>query len=87
MTACVRDAEVFELCRETSQALQELRHGIVNALFETLERIDLDVRRLANLIDERPDVVRALRRKDVEGMTTERLIEILEKPQLKSRSV
>jgi hypothetical protein len=84
--ACDRDAEVFQLCRETSLALQELRDGIVNVLFETLERVDLDSRRLASLIDVRLGVARVLIRKDVEEIATETLIEMLEKLQLQSRS-
>ena len=84
---CARDEEIFELCQETLGALQELRHGIEFALYDKLESIDLDVRRLANLIDEDLSVAHALIEKEVDELSTERLIEILEKLQLKTRSV
>jgi hypothetical protein len=77
--ARVQDKEIFELCRETLGALQELRHGIQFALFDMLEKLDLDARVLANLIEARPGATKTLLRKDTERLATERLIEILEK--------
>ncbi len=79
LAACVRDEEIFGLCRETVGALQELRHGIQVALFDILDKLDLDAGVLANLIEERPSVARALIRRDTERLTTEELIPILEK--------
>jgi hypothetical protein len=74
----MRSEEVFELCRETLLALQELRHGIEHVLFDNLDRRCLNARTLANLIEVSPGVARALTRRNTERIATEKLIEILE---------
>lgn len=81
------DAEIFELCHETLGALQELRHGIQFALYDKLESVNLDVEKLANLIEEDPDTACALIEKEVDELSTERLIDILERLQLRTRRV
>jgi hypothetical protein len=74
-----RDAEIREICEATSGALQELRHGVIYVLFDTLEMIDLGARALADRIDEPVRLVREIRQRKTDRLTTERLIEILEK--------
>jgi hypothetical protein len=72
--ARAHDAEIHELCRDTTLALQELRHGIVNVLIDTIEKMDMDRWTLAQLLDERPSVVRELMEGDTDGLTSETLI-------------
>jgi hypothetical protein len=60
-------------------ALQELRHGIANALSKTLSGCALDRYVLVQILDERPTIVQRLLRGDTEDHTTEKLIEYLEK--------
>jgi hypothetical protein len=68
-----------ELCRGTTLALQELRHGIANVLLDTLERTDLDAWALVRIWDERLSVVKNVMSGDTDGLTTETIIEMLEK--------
>jgi hypothetical protein len=77
--ACSHSAEIQQRCRDTSMALQELRHGIANALFETLSKRNFDWDVLVQLLDERPTVVQQLLQGDTQDQTTEKLIEYLEK--------
>jgi hypothetical protein len=72
------DAEIHELCRDTTLALQELNHGIAKVLLDTLEKMDLDAWTLVNLLDERPSVVRLLMDGDTDGLATATMIEYLE---------
>jgi hypothetical protein len=44
--AQVHSATIYELCRDTAMALQELRHGIANVLLDTLEKMPLDINTL-----------------------------------------
>jgi hypothetical protein len=71
--------EIHELCRDTRQALQELRHGIINVLFDKLEKMGSDGWTLVQLLDERPSVVRDLMDGDTEGLTTETMIDYVER--------
>jgi hypothetical protein len=48
-------------------------------LFDTIEMIDLNAKTLAVRIAEPIRVVRALKQREIDRLTTERLIEILEK--------
>jgi hypothetical protein len=73
------DAEIHQLCRDTTLALQELRHGVAKVLLDTLEKMDLDVETLVRLLDERPSVVRVLMDGDTDGLTTAIMIEYLER--------
>jgi hypothetical protein len=73
------DSEIHELCRDTKLALQELRQGIANLLFDTLEKMDLDTWTIVHLLDERPSVVGDLMTGETESLTTDAMIEILEK--------
>ena len=73
------DIEIHELCRGATLALQELRHGIANVLLDTLEKMDLDVWTVVQLLDERPGIVRQLINGDTDGLTTEMMIQYLEK--------
>jgi hypothetical protein len=73
------DAEIHELCRDTTLALLELHHGIANVFRDTLEKMDLDVWTLVQLLDERPSVVRDLMDGETDDLTTETMIEYLEK--------
>jgi hypothetical protein len=70
------DAEIHELCQDTNLALQEIRHGIANVLLDTLS---LDIWTLAQILDERPSAVRDLMSGETDWLTTETMIEILEK--------
>jgi hypothetical protein len=63
----------------TTLALQELNHGIANVLLDTLEKMSLDIWTLVYLLDEPPSVVRVLTAGDMEGLTTETMINYLEK--------
>jgi len=72
-------AEIHELCRDTNLALQELHHGIANIFHDTLEKIDLDVWTLVQLLDERPSVVQDLMDWEFDTLTTEMMIDYLEK--------
>jgi len=76
--------KIQEVCEGTSDALQELRHGIIYLLFETLDMIDLNTNTLAIRIEESIHIVKDLKQRETDRLTTERLIEILEKlrPQL-----
>jgi len=78
------DAEIHQLCRDTTLALQELKHGIAKVLLETLEKMDLDLWTLVRLLDERPSVVCVLMDGDTDGLSTETMIEYLER--LRERS-
>jgi hypothetical protein len=73
------DAEIRELCRDTTLALQELHHGIANVFRDTLEKMDLDVWTLVQLLDERPSVAQDLMDGDFDNLTTEMMLEHLEK--------
>jgi hypothetical protein len=73
------DAEIRELCRDTALALQGLRHGIANVFRDTLEKMDLDGWTLAQLLDERPSVVQDLIDGEFDTLTTEMMIDYLEK--------
>jgi hypothetical protein len=73
------DAEIHELCRDTTLALQELRHGIANVFRDTLEKMDLDVWSLGHHLDERPSVAQDLMDVGFHNLTTEMMIEHLEK--------
>jgi hypothetical protein len=73
------DAEIRELCRDTALALQGLRHGIANVFRDTLEKMDLDVWTLVQLLDERPSVVQDLIDGEFDTLTTEMMIDYLEK--------
>src|SRR5580692_8289622 len=73
------DAEIHELCRATNLALQELHHGLANIFRDTLEKMDLDVWTLVQILDERPSVVRDLLDGEFYNLTTATMIEYLEK--------
>jgi hypothetical protein len=73
------DAEIHELCRDTTLALQELNHGIAKLLLDTLAKMDLDVRTLGHILDERPSLVRVLLDGDTAELTTATMIQYLEK--------
>jgi hypothetical protein len=53
-----------QLCRDTSLALLELRHAVLNIFYETLEKLDLDAATLIQVFDERPSNVRELMKGD-----------------------
>jgi hypothetical protein len=74
-----QDAKIHEVCEGTPGALQELRHGVIYVLFDTLEIIDMNAKTLAIKIDEPIRVIRALKQREIDQLPTERLIEILEK--------
>jgi hypothetical protein len=74
-----RAAEILEFCRETRMALQELRHGTANLLLDTLEQMDVDLRTLVHLLDERPSVVRVLMDGETTGLPMERMVDYLER--------
>jgi hypothetical protein len=77
--ACERAAEILEFCRQTRMALQELRHGTANLLLDTLAQMDLDLRTLVHLLDERPSVVQDLTAGETDSLTTEKMVEYLER--------
>jgi hypothetical protein len=77
--ACEHDDEVHELCRDTNLALQELRNGIANVLLDTIEKMDLDLWTLVQVLDERPSVVQDLMDGEFDDLTTGLMIEYLEK--------
>ena len=52
--------EVRERCRDTTRALQELRHGIAIALLHLLEKTPFDRALLVQVLDECPSVVSEL---------------------------
>lgn len=75
----VADAgEIHVLCRETSLALQELRHGVLNVLSSTLEILDMDTMTLVQVLDESPSIVRKLMKGDRDDITTEKVLRYLE---------
>jgi hypothetical protein len=73
------DAEIHELCRDANLALQELHQGITNIFRDTLEKMDLDVGTLVQILDERPSVVRDLLDGEFYNFATTTMIEYLEK--------
>ncbi len=72
-------AEIRQRCRDTAKALQELHHGIANALMDVLEKLSLDPLTLVQVLDERPSVVRDLLADEIDDLTTERMISHVEK--------
>jgi hypothetical protein len=74
-----RDAEIRELCCDTARALQEIRHGIISALLDTLQKTHRDKWALIQLLDESPSAVQSLMDGDFDDLTTEIMIEYLEK--------
>jgi hypothetical protein len=76
--ASEHDTEIHELCKGTTLALQELRHGIASVLLDTLQKMEFDVRTLVHLLDECPGQVRKLLNGDTDGLTTEMMIQYLE---------
>jgi len=60
--------EVLDLCRKSTSALQELRHGVVYVLCQILQDVSEDPRHVQDLLDGKLD-----------HLTTERLIEYLER--------
>jgi hypothetical protein len=75
----VADAvEIHVLCRDTSLALQELRHGLLNVLSSILEVFEMDPMTLVQVLDERPSIVRELVNGDHEEITTEMILLYLE---------
>jgi hypothetical protein len=44
-----RAAEIHELCRDISSTLQEIRHAVLNTLYEIIERLDLDAATLVQV--------------------------------------
>jgi hypothetical protein len=48
-------------------------------LLDTLEKMDLDVWALAQILDERPSVVRDLMSGETDGLTTETMIDYVER--------
>jgi hypothetical protein len=74
-----RDADIYELCRETTVALKELRQGIDFALREVIEKLDADPSTLAQMLDECPSIVEDIVNGEFDGLTTESMIEYLEK--------
>jgi hypothetical protein len=73
-----RAAEIHELCRDISSALQEIRHAVLNTLYEILERLDLDAAAPVQVLDERPSVVRELLERVAETIPTETILHHLE---------
>jgi hypothetical protein len=73
------DTEIHELCRDTKLALQELRQGTANLLRDTLEKLDLDAWMLIQILDERPSVVQDLIAGETDSLTTEKMVEYLER--------
>jgi hypothetical protein len=74
-----KQAKIQDASEDTSGALQELRHGVIYVLFDTLEMINMDAKTLSVRIDEPIRVVGQLKQREADRLTTERLIEILEK--------
>jgi hypothetical protein len=72
-------SKIRQRCQDTPLALQDLRHGIANALSDTLAKRNLDWYVLVQLLDERPTVVQQLMRGEIDELTTETLIVYLEK--------
>lgn len=66
------------LCRDTSLALQELRHGVLNVLSSTLEILNMDTMTLVQILDERPSIVRELMERNHDDITTEMILRYLE---------
>jgi hypothetical protein len=76
--ARTRNLEIHELCRDTSLALQELRHGVLNVLSSTLEVLDMDTMTLVQVLDERPSIVRELMEGNHHAITTETILRYVE---------
>jgi hypothetical protein len=72
-------AQIYELCRDTTLALQELNHGIAKVLLDTLDKMDLDLWTLVRLLGERPSVVHVLMDGDTAGLPMERMVDYLER--------
>ncbi|RZU41106.1 hypothetical protein [Edaphobacter modestus] len=78
---CEHAAKIHELCRDTSMALQELRHGILNVLYDTMEKLNLNTMTLVQVLDERPSAVQELVDRDADGIRIEMIVEYLERLQ------
>jgi hypothetical protein len=70
---------VSELCRDARRSLIEIRHLVENLLRGVVEKLDVDTRKLVHLFDERPSAVTDLIGGELDELTTETLIEYLEK--------
>jgi hypothetical protein len=77
--AAAHDAAIQEICHDSSQALEEIRHGVANVLRDTLEKMGADQWTLVQLLDERPSVVKDIMAGETDELTTETLIAYLEK--------
>jgi hypothetical protein len=73
-----RATEIHGFCRDISSALQEIRHAVLNILYDTLERLDLDATTLVQVLDERPSIVASLMERDAETISTETILHHLE---------
>jgi hypothetical protein len=70
---------IHETIQSTSRALQELRHGLGNLLRDVLEKIDADKLTLIEVLDESPSGVQDIMDGEFDDLTTEMLIECLDK--------
>jgi len=77
--ATARDIEVLELCSSTRGALQELRHGIIYALYDILDKLGLDIRSMMVIVQQPGSVCEAIVARDLDELTTETLIDIVER--------
>ena len=76
--ALTHTVEIHELCRDTSLALQELRHGAFSVLLSTLETLGMDTMTLVQVLDERPSIVRELMEGGHDEISTEMILHYLE---------
>jgi hypothetical protein len=70
---------IHEIISGTSMALRELRTGVLNLLFDLLERLDLDTWTLSEVLDVSPSQARELIAKECDELTTETILEYLER--------
>lgn len=70
---------VPEMCQDARRSLLEIRTLIENMLRDVMNRLDVDTGTLVHLLDERPSGVIDLMNGELDELTTETLIEYLEK--------
>jgi hypothetical protein len=68
-----------ELCEDARHSLIEIRTLIENLLRDVVNKLDVDTGTLVHLLDERPSGVIDLMNGELDELTTETLIEYLEK--------
>jgi hypothetical protein len=78
---CEQRYQIGDIVRDTFGALQELRHGALCVLLDSLEVLEIPEWELIKLLNERPTVVRDLINSETDDLTLDVILGYLEKLQ------